>query len=153
MCFLRIDTKHQPLKPPGAGPTLTTIYDRPFLDTSVDIADTANPTTKEIVASLNVNEKLQEANGKEMQPIRRVSVEAVVEKNGKRRESMPKNTKRARRSRCGEKTQILSKAGNEAEAERQRSLELLENLEAGNETRFCTIASNTLHQHRADKAP
>ncbi|KAL8817570.1 MAG: hypothetical protein Q9191_008122, partial [Dirinaria sp. TL-2023a] len=105
MCFLRIDTKHQPLKPPGAGPTLTTIYDRPFLETSVDIADTANPTTNAIVTSLNVNEKLQEANDREMQPIRKVSVEAVVEKNQKTREGMPGNRERARRSRGGEKTQ------------------------------------------------
>lgn len=89
----------------------------------MDIADTANPTTNAIVTSLNVNEKLQGASGKEVQPIRRVSVEAVVEKTEKKRESMPKNRKQdRRRSRGGEKTRNVSKPGNEAEAERQRRL-------------------------------
>ena len=129
MCFLRIDTKHQPLKPPGAGPTLTTIYDRPFLETSVDIADTTNPTTNQIVTSLNINEQLREVNGKQMQPIRKVSMEVIIEKTEKRRESMPKNRKGPRWIKGSEKNFDVSNADSEVEAERQRSLEILETLQ------------------------
>lgn len=42
MCFIRVSPKHAPIKPPGAAPTLTSIYDRPVLDTTVDME---NPTS------------------------------------------------------------------------------------------------------------
>ena len=83
--------KHAPLKPPGAAPTLTSIYDRPFLDTSVDME---NPTSHEIVRSLNVDEKLhpvrtESGDDIQLQPIRRLSADEVREKTD-RKGSMPR---------------------------------------------------------------
>ena len=99
MCltFLRISPKHAPLTPPGAAPTLTTIYDRPFLDTTVDME---NPTSHGIVQSLNVDEKLHplgDHSGEDiqLQPIRGISAEELREQ-GERKGSMPKGRKASR---------------------------------------------------------
>ena len=91
MCFIRVSPKHAPIKPPGAAPTLTSIYDRPFLETSVDLE---NPTSQHIVQSLNVDEKLHpvgidRGDDIQLQPIKRLSAEEVREKT-ERRGSMPK---------------------------------------------------------------
>ena len=99
MCFIRVSPKHAPIKPPGAAPTLTSVYDRPFLDTSVDIE---NPTSHEIVRSLNVDEKLHpvrtdSADEIELQPIRRLSAEEALEKT-ERRGGMPKGRRAIRKS-------------------------------------------------------
>ena len=99
MCFIRVSPKHAPIKPPGAAPTLTSVYDRPFLDTSVDME---NPTSHEIVRSLNVDEKLHpvradSADEIELQPIRRLSAEEALEKT-LRMGSMPKGRRASRKS-------------------------------------------------------
>ena len=132
MCFIRVNTKHQPIKPPGAAPTLTNVYDRTILETSVDIA---NPTTNGIVKSLNINEKLQAADGQTAEPqaIRRVSVEEVSKKKkGKRRESMPEDWRGRRNSKGDmEKPRKGGKAiVGDLEAERQRSLGILKDIQA-----------------------
>ena len=132
MCFIRVNTKHQPLKPPGAAPTLTNVYDRSILDTSVDIA---NPTTKEIVASLNVAEELQVKRRQDSKPVplREISAEEVTEKTkGKRREGMPKGRRAGRDSTSdAEKGTKGGKAMNEIAAERQRSLGILADIQGG----------------------
>ena len=99
MCFIRVSPKYAPIKPPGAAPTLTSVYDRPFLDTSVDME---NPTSHEIVRSLNVDEKLHpvrtdSADEIELQPIRRLSAEEVLDKT-ERKGSMPKGRRAFRKS-------------------------------------------------------
>jgi len=133
MCFIRINTKHQPIKPPGAAPVLTNVYDRTILDSTIDVT---NPTTLGIVQSLDVNEKLQvrsDQNGQPPVPARRISVEEVTEKKkGKTRESMPKDWRWSRGSRTDtEKARKGSKAMSEKETERQRALEILEEIKPG----------------------
>ena len=132
MCFLRVNTKHQPIKPPGAAPTLTNVYDRTILETSVDIA---NPTSNGIFKSLKTNEKLQAADGQNAEPqaVRKVSVEEVSKKKkGKRRESMPEDWRGSRNSRGDvENPRKGGKAvGGGLEAEKQRSLEILKDIQA-----------------------
>ena len=133
MCFIRVNTKHQPIKPPGAAPTLTNVYDKNILETSIDVR---NPTSNEIIASLDVNEKLQVNNAENAhsQPVRKVSVEEVTKKHiGKSRESMPKDRRGSRGSKSNkEKDKIGSKAVmGDHEAERQRSLGILKNIQGG----------------------
>ena len=64
-----------------------------------------------------------------MQPSRKVSVEAVIEKTEKRRESMPKNKKGLRWIQSSQKNFGASDSDKEVEVERQRSLEILGNLQ------------------------
>ena len=133
MCFIRVNTKHQPINPPGAAPVLTNVYDRTILDTTVDIT---NPTANKIVESLNVNEKLRvksDQKGQPPVPVKRVSVEEVaVRREGKTRESMPKDKKGSRGSRTdSEKVRNGSTAISEKETERQRSLGILEDIKHG----------------------
>lgn len=102
MCFIRVSPKHAPLKPPGAAPTLTSIYDRPFLDTSIDME---NPTAQEIVKSLDVNEKLRPVGSEsgeeiQLQPTRSLSADEVREKT-ERKGSMPQGRKASRASAKG----------------------------------------------------
>ena len=99
MCFIRVSPQHAPLDPPGAAPTLTSIYDKSFLDTTVDIE---NPTSHEIIKSLNVDEKLhplptESRDNIELQPARSMSVDEVREKT-QRRASMPKGSRTSRAS-------------------------------------------------------
>lgn len=133
MCFVRVNTKHQPIKPPGAAPVLTNVYDRTILDTTVDIT---NPTANKIVESLDVNEKLQaksDQNGQPPVPVKRVSVEEVaVRRRGKTRESTPKDKSGSRVSRTGSKKATSgSTAMSEKETERQRSLGILGDIKHG----------------------
>lgn len=91
MCFIRVSPRHAPLNPPGAAPTLTSVYDRPFLDTTVDMG---NPISHDIVKSLNVDEKLQPLGTEsgeaiQLQPTRTLSADEVREKT-ERKGSMPK---------------------------------------------------------------
>lgn len=129
MCFVRVNTKHQPIKPPGAAPTLTHVYDTNILETSIDIG---NPTSQRIVASLNVNEKLQ-SHDLALPPIRKVSVEEVIEKRkGKNRETMPHDRRSSSSIRDNTKTGSKERtAMTETEKERQRSLEILGSLHGG----------------------
>lgn len=97
MCFIRVSPKHAPLNPPGAAPTLTSIYDKSFLDTTVD---TENPTSQEIIKSLNVDEKLHPLAAEsrediEPQPARRLSKDEVREQT-QRKASMPKGRRASR---------------------------------------------------------
>ena len=97
--------------------------------------DIANPTTNGIAKSLNINEKLQAADGQtaESQAIRRVSVEEVAKKKkGKRRESMPEDWRGRRNSKGNmEKPRKGGKAiVGDLEAERQRSLGILKDIQA-----------------------
>lgn len=133
MCFVRVNTKHQPIKPPGAAPVLTNVYDRAILDTTVDIT---NPTANKIVESLDVNEKLQvksDQNGQPPMPVKRVSVEEVaVRSRGKTRESMPKNKSGSGVNRTGaEKATNGSTSMSEKETKRQRSLGILGDIKHG----------------------
>ena len=103
MCFIRVSPKHAPLKPPGAAPTLTSIYDRPILDTSIDMD---NPTAQEIVKSLDVNEKLRPVGSEsseeiQLQPTRSLSADEIREKT-ERKGSMPQGRKASRASAKGE---------------------------------------------------
>lgn len=121
MCFIRVNTTHQPIKPPGAAPTLTNVYDKNILETSIDIA---NPTSHEIVASLAVNEKLQVEHGHDgqSQPIRKVTKEELTEKRkGKRTESVPNDRKGSSSSKVdGRRARKGNEATSEPEKERQR---------------------------------
>lgn len=125
MCFIRINTKYKPIKPPGAAPTLTSVYDRPILDTSHDIANTAIPTTSGIVASLNVDEKLQDLGPADPQPNRKVNVEATVKKGKKRKENLPDDRECSRSSSSVKEW----KGSMGQEAERQKSLQILDELQ------------------------
>ena len=99
MCFIRVSPKHAPINPPGAAPTLTSIYDRPFLDTSIDME---NPTAQGIVKSLDVDEKLhpvrtESGDDIELQPARTLSQEEVQEKT-ERKVSLPQRRRASRAS-------------------------------------------------------
>ena len=99
MCFIRVSPKHAPLNPPGAAPTLTSIYDKSFLDTTVD---TENPTSQEIIKSLNVDEKLhplrtESGEDIELQAARSLSVDEVREQT-QQKASMPKGRRASRAS-------------------------------------------------------
>ena len=99
MCFIRVSPKHAPLTPPGAAPTLTSIYDKSFLDTTVDVE---NPTSKEIIKSLNVDEKLHPLGTEsrediELQPARSLSLDEVREQT-QQKASMPKGRRASRAS-------------------------------------------------------
>ncbi|KAL8915829.1 MAG: hypothetical protein Q9172_006630 [Xanthocarpia lactea] len=65
MCFFKIDTRHKPLKPPGAAPTLVSLEDhyRATLAGELEEAnialDRGNPTARAIASSLDINEKLE----------------------------------------------------------------------------------------------
>lgn len=133
MCFIRVNTKHQPIELPGAAPVLTNVYDRSILDTTIDIT---NPTANKIIESLDVNEKLQvksDQNEHHPVPAKRISVEEVaVRRKGKTRESMPKDKRGSRGSRPdSEKATNGSAIMSETETERQRSLGILENIKHG----------------------
>ncbi|KAI4261892.1 MAG: hypothetical protein L6R42_002920 [Xanthoria sp. 1 TBL-2021] len=86
MCFFKIDTKHKPLKPPGAAPTLVSLEDHYKLTLAGELEesnialDRENPTTKAIAASLDVNDKLEPN-----RPVARGSAAAA----GKRKLSLP----------------------------------------------------------------
>ncbi|CAL8576427.1 hypothetical protein XPA_002311 [Xanthoria parietina] len=86
MCFFKIDTKHQPLKPPGAAPTLVSLEDHYKLTLAGELEesnialDRDNPTSNAIASSLDVNDKLQPN-----RPVARASAVAP----GKRKISLP----------------------------------------------------------------
>ncbi|KAL8948632.1 MAG: hypothetical protein Q9222_005197 [Ikaeria aurantiellina] len=90
MCFFKVDTKHAPLEPPGAAPTLMTLEEHykatlaGQMEGPNNALDGHNPTSKSIAQSLNVNEKLE--------PNKLVDQDATSS-SGKRRVSVPVKAK------------------------------------------------------------
>ncbi|KAL8810663.1 MAG: hypothetical protein Q9223_002239 [Gallowayella weberi] len=89
MCFFKIDTKHQPLKPPGAAPTLVSLEDHykatlaGNLEEPKTELEKGNPTSRAIASSLDVNEKLE--------PKRSAKLSSVAA--GKRKMNVPDGKK------------------------------------------------------------
>lgn len=89
MCFFRVDPKHAPLNPPGAAPTLTTLEEHYRITLAGELNEPnqapkkANPATKTIAQSLDINEKLEPN-----RPVTKLSAVAA----GKRKMSVPSQT-------------------------------------------------------------